>query len=156
MRTGPDEVLDAAATCIGRVGLAKTTLDDVAREAGCARATVYRLFPGKQPLLLALVERETARFATQLIAQGRAAATLGDAVVATMTFAARTLLAHPALVFVAAYEPAVLLPHLTFEGEDRFLAAASERLADAFTTFLSHEDAARLTEWLARIKLSYV
>ena len=31
-------------TCIARVsGVAKTTLDDVAREAGCARATVYRL-----------------------------------------------------------------------------------------------------------------
>jgi len=38
-------VLDAALTCVGRVGLAKTTLDDVAREAGCARATVYRYFP---------------------------------------------------------------------------------------------------------------
>ena len=54
-RTGPDEVLDAAVACIARVGLTKTTLDDVARDAGCARATVYRHFPGKQPLFAALV-----------------------------------------------------------------------------------------------------
>ena len=47
-------VLDAALTCVARVGLAKTTLDDVAREAGCARATVYRCFSGKQQLLAAL------------------------------------------------------------------------------------------------------
>ncbi len=51
-------VLDAALTCVGRVGLAKTTLDDVAREAGCARATVYRCFANKQQLLVALVGRE--------------------------------------------------------------------------------------------------
>ena len=58
-------VLDATLTCIARVGVAKTTLDDVAREAGCSRATVYRYFPGKQPLLDAVVD-----------ARGRA---LGDA-----------------------------------------------------------------------------
>ena len=39
-------IVDATLRCVGRWGLAKTTLDDVAREAGCSRATVYRLFPG--------------------------------------------------------------------------------------------------------------
>ena len=48
-------MLDAARTCVARVGIAKTTLDDVAREAGCARATVYRNFAGKQDLLQAMV-----------------------------------------------------------------------------------------------------
>ena len=54
-----DRILDATLTCLGRVGLTKTTLDDVAREAGCARATLYRYFPGKQPLVNALVARGT-------------------------------------------------------------------------------------------------
>jgi len=155
-RTGPDDVLDAALACIARVGLSKTTLDDVAREVGCARATVYRLFPGKTPLLVTLVERETRRFAAQLVEQGRNATTLGDAVVSVVTHAARALTEHPALVFVAAYEPEVLLPHLTFDGEDRFLASCAELVFPAFTAFLSTEEAMRLTEWLARITLSYV
>ena len=51
MRVLPDDVLDAAVTCIARVGSQKTTLDDVARTAGCSRATVYRFFPGKQQLI---------------------------------------------------------------------------------------------------------
>jgi AcrR family transcriptional regulator len=40
--SGPiaDRVLDAALACVARVGVAKTTLDDVAKEAGCARASV--------------------------------------------------------------------------------------------------------------------
>lgn len=54
---GVDEhlVVDAALACIGRWGLAKTTLDDIAREAGISRATVYRRVPGGKAGLVALV-----------------------------------------------------------------------------------------------------
>src|SRR5687768_12163722 len=38
----------ALLACTARHGLAKTTLDDVAREAGCARASLYRHFGGKR------------------------------------------------------------------------------------------------------------
>src|SRR3954453_8152334 len=48
-------VIDALLRCVGRWGLAKTTLDDVAREAGCSRATVYRFFPGGKEALVATV-----------------------------------------------------------------------------------------------------
>ena len=44
-------LLEATLACLARHGIAKTTLDDVAREAGVARATLYRYFPGKQALL---------------------------------------------------------------------------------------------------------
>ncbi len=112
-------VLDAARTCIGRVGLAKTTLDDVAREAGCARATLYRYFPGKQPLICALVEREVDTFRRELLTAAGGADSLGEAVTTIITTAADALLQHPALTFVAAYEPEVLLPYLAFEREER-------------------------------------
>ena len=36
----------ALLACTARWGLAKTTIDDIAREAGVSRATVYRLYPG--------------------------------------------------------------------------------------------------------------
>ena len=62
-----ERVVDAALACIARVGLAKTTLDDVAREAGCARATVYRCFPNKVQLLGALVAREAQRLGDALL-----------------------------------------------------------------------------------------
>ena len=51
-----------ALACIARWGMAKTTLDDIAREAGCSRATIYRLFPGgKRAVLDATGEVELAR-----------------------------------------------------------------------------------------------
>ena len=48
-------LLEATLVCLARHGIAKTTLDDVAREAGVSRATLYRYFPGKQALLSAAV-----------------------------------------------------------------------------------------------------
>src|SRR3954453_19711885 len=48
-------IADAALRCFARWGVAKTTLDDVAREAGCSRATVYRFFPGGKDALVGTV-----------------------------------------------------------------------------------------------------
>src|SRR5947208_16748259 len=56
-------IVDATTRCIARWGVAKTTLDDVAREAACSRATVYRLFPGgKDAVLEATVRAQLTGF----------------------------------------------------------------------------------------------
>src|SRR3954468_873244 len=149
-------VLDAALTCIGRVGVAKTTLDDVAREAGCARATLYRYFPGKQQLLGALVAREAASLRRQVLAAADGAGSLGEAVTIVITTAASTLQQHAALGFVAAYEPEIVLPYLAFERESALLAVTAELVAPAFEPFLPIDRATQLAEWVARITLSYL
>src|SRR5436309_7734606 len=89
-----DRVLDAALACVARVGVAKTTLDDVAREAGCARATVYRCFPGRQALFRALVEREARRLGERATAAAAATDTIGDAVAAVIHTGAETFRTH--------------------------------------------------------------
>ena len=43
-------ILDAALDEVGRNGLAKLAMDDLAATAGVSRATLYRLFPGKSAL----------------------------------------------------------------------------------------------------------
>jgi AcrR family transcriptional regulator len=155
-RVDRDRVLDGALTCIARVGLAKTTLDDVAREAGCVRATVYRTFANKQHLLNALVERETGRLQATVLAAAAAAPTLGDAITVTITTAAHALVTHEPLAFIATNEPEVLLPYLAFEKERAFYTSAAALAAPAFARFLDDVDATRLGEWIARITLSYL
>jgi AcrR family transcriptional regulator len=149
-------ILDAALTCIGRVGLAKTTLDDVAREAGCARATVYRCFPNKPRLLALLVAREAQALHDEVVRVSATSATLGDAVAGVITAAVEMLRDHAALTFVAAYEPELLLPYLAFEREDAVLRTAATLVAPAFTRFVDDVAAERLAEWVARITLSYL
>ena len=149
-------LLDGTVACIARVGVSKTTLDDVAREAGCSRATLYRYFPGKPPLLAALVTREAAALQHELQAAADDAPSLEEAVVAVVLRAAGWLAGHRALQFVMTAEPDVLLPHLAFDGADRVLHAGAQVVAPALTRFLGPEAAERAGEWLARMILSYV
>jgi AcrR family transcriptional regulator len=50
-------ILQAAEACFEQFGIAKTTMDDVARRAQVSRATVYRHFSDREALILASVRR---------------------------------------------------------------------------------------------------
>jgi AcrR family transcriptional regulator len=154
--TPQGRILDATLVCLGRYGVAKTTLDDVAREAGCARATVYRYFGGRTQLILAAVDREGRRVVEAVDAAAAEACTLEDALVAMATTAARLLTANAALQFVLAHEPDAVLPALTFEGGDRFLADVATALTPTFARFVPAERAGRIAEWCTRVFLAYV
>ena len=52
------QILDAAAAVIIRQGYVKTTIGDIAEEAGTSRGTVYLYFKGKEELFEALLYRE--------------------------------------------------------------------------------------------------
>jgi len=56
-----ERLVDAAEACIDRFGLAKTTLEDVARGAAVSRATVYRYFANRDELMLAVLLRDLER-----------------------------------------------------------------------------------------------
>jgi AcrR family transcriptional regulator len=142
----------ALLSCVARQGLRKTTLDDVAREAGCGRATLYRYFASKQALLSAAGQAEATRIVAALRDAAASAETLEDAVVALLVTAGTELGAHPALRFVADFEPDWLLPHLAFSGGDRFLAAATDALTPPLERFVG-DDAPRAAEWIARVGL---
>jgi AcrR family transcriptional regulator len=151
-----DRILDATLACVARYGVAKTTLDDVAREAGCSRATVYRYFAGKQQLLLAAVEREGTRIVAAVDAAAADAVTLEDALVAMGTTAARVLTGNAALQFTLSHEPEVVLPTVTFEGGDRFLADVARALTPTFARFVPVDRAERAAEWCTRVLLAYL
>jgi AcrR family transcriptional regulator len=48
-------ILDTALELVGRHGLAELSMDELAARAGVSRATLYRLFPGKEALFAELV-----------------------------------------------------------------------------------------------------
>jgi AcrR family transcriptional regulator len=53
--TVASRILDTALELVGRHGLAELSMDELAAAAGVSRATLYRLFPGKEALFAALV-----------------------------------------------------------------------------------------------------
>ncbi len=66
-----DELLDAAGRAFADLGVAKATMVDVCRIAGCSRATLYRYFPTRAALHLAYVHRATLGIAARLAERRR-------------------------------------------------------------------------------------
>jgi AcrR family transcriptional regulator len=59
----PQQILSAAAAVIVRQGYDKTTMSDIADEAGVSRGTVYLYFKGKEEIFDALVYHEWLQYA---------------------------------------------------------------------------------------------
>lgn len=151
-------VVEAALRCYARWGVTKTTFDDIGREAGTSRATVYRFFPGgRDALLLAVVESEVAHFVASVA--GAVDRVAGDdletVLVTAMSTAGRLFSTHPALQFVLRHEPEIVLPRLAFGHLDEVLHAAGDLAPALLGPLLEDEAARRLGEWAARILLSY-
>jgi AcrR family transcriptional regulator len=150
-------VVDAALVCLARQGVRKTTVDDVARQAGVSRATLYRNFPGgRDAVLAAVVETEVARLFSRLGAVMGAAEDVEEMLVAGLSEAAEALTGHDALRYLFTHEPEVVLPSLAFARMDRLLAVAAGMAGPSFERWLEPDHAARAAEWLTRIVVSYV
>ena len=123
-----EPVLEAAFVCVARFGFAKTTMEDVAREAGLSRATVYRVFPGgRDELFSAMVAWEMARFFVRMAIAVRDAADFPAVVEGALVFAHREIREHAALQKVLATEPERLL---------RFMRLEQDRILDAVVAYL--------------------
>ena len=111
-----ERVLEGALVCVGRYGLARTTVDDVASASGVSRATIYRHFPGGRDQIVAdTVAWEQGRFFARL---GEAVAGAPDLCVLlenALSFARRALAEHTVFQRVVQTEPERLLPLLTVE-----------------------------------------
>lgn len=130
-------VLRAAAECIERHGVRRTTMVDVASRSGVAKATLYNHFRTKDDVLAALVEAQVVALVAACadVATRRpdpagpvdraGSAGSAAALAAALTHAAVALSGSPALRRVAADEPA-LLAALCVPGDGRTWQAARE------------------------------
>ena len=149
-------LIDATLACMGRWGVAKTTLDDVARRAGCSRATVYRVFPGgKDSLLAATVRSEVLRFLATEAAALEGCEGLEDLLVTGMVTAARYLAGHEVLQCLLDNEPEVVLPLVAFTRMDAVYAVVRNFFAPYLAAHVGDDEAPRVAEWAARLTLSF-
>jgi AcrR family transcriptional regulator len=115
-RSVRERVLEGGLVCVGRYGLARTTVDDVAQASGVSRATIYRHFPGgREQIVKDTVAWEMGRFFMRL---GEAVAAAPDLCVLledALVFARRSLAEHAVFQRVVETEPDRLLPLLTVE-----------------------------------------
>jgi AcrR family transcriptional regulator len=118
-RAQPDtgaRILDAAFDTVMDIGLARLTVEEVARAASLSRQTIYRYFPSKEHLITALVLREEERFLDGIRTAFAADPGLETALADGISFCLRFAREHPLLDRLLATDPETLLPYLTTRG----------------------------------------
>ncbi len=150
------KILDAVVACAARWGIEKTTVDDVAREAGVSRATVYRLFPGGKP---SMVEMATNREAVVLLGEAMerisAGDTLEDAVVEMIRGGYEVLSSQAVLTYMRTNEPTKLRTFFSFERMDALLRIAGEVVSPSLEEFLDPDQARTVVVWVTRLVVSH-
>jgi AcrR family transcriptional regulator len=109
-------ILDGAFEAVAAFGVTRLTMDDVARQAGLSRQSLYRYFDSKDALIQALVYREEEAFLEGIRRAHEQHSRLEDAMREAILFCLRTAREHPLLDRLLASEPEVLLPFLTTRG----------------------------------------
>jgi AcrR family transcriptional regulator len=153
-----DRILGATVVCLGRYGIAKTTVDDAAREAGLARATVYRHFPdGKEQLIAESITWAVAQFFHELAVSIADAPDFPTLVEDALVHAHRAVAEHVVLQKVLETEPERLLPQLT-QSAPQVQAVLRDYLADKLRDepLLPGVDPLEAGDWLARMGLSFI
>lgn len=154
-----DRVLAAVVEVVGRTGIARLTVDEVARQAGVGRASVYRWFPGgREQLIDEGVTREVGQFLARMAAAADGAVDLRDRLIRALRFAHRAIEEHEVLQHLLATEPGGVLPQL-----QQTAPLVIAVLRDALVPHLEAEPRRRRSvepgeaaEWLARMVLSFV
>ncbi|GAA2165718.1 TetR/AcrR family transcriptional regulator [Actinomadura napierensis] len=90
-------IVDATARCIGRHGVRKTTLSDVAGELGVTRQTVYRHFARISDIVGEVAAQGAESFVDRLVAHLQGIGDPAEAVVEGMMFCVRTIPTEPRL-----------------------------------------------------------
>jgi AcrR family transcriptional regulator len=115
-------------------GLRRSTMEDVAKRARVSRITIYRRFPTKRELVLAVILREARR---ALVAVDRAVRPLervDERLVEGFVATLRIARSHPLLSRLLATEAEVVLPYLTTQAGP-VLAVARTFLANHIRHF---------------------
>lgn len=152
-----DPVLDAATACLGRHGISKTTLSDIAREMGVAPSTVYRKVGSVDNVTMLVFAREAQRFLERLPST-LSGATGPSAITTLMVDAVTTLANHPVAAKVLRDEGDWMGRMLTRQ-LDHLLAQGVEVTAPLLTAAMATglvraQDPQRLAHWMLRIALA--
>lgn len=153
-----ERIAEALLVCMGRWGLAKTTIEDVAREAGLSRATVYRLFPGgKAAILGAAAHAEVTRLVDLLRDELEGIQDRTERLARALCLGARFLQHHDALTFLREHDPVGFEQLVRLDQLDGHLAVAGALVGPVLRpVFSSDEQARSVAIWLARLAASHL
>lgn len=154
-------VLDGAYEQFCRMGIRRSTMEDVAKRAGVSRITVYRRFATKDALVEHVVRREFRRYFDQFLLDIEPATTAADRVVLGFASALRAIRHNRLIGGLMAVEPDVLVPSMISDGGQthaavqRFVAGQLHR-EQAAGTVSAEVDVELVAELMTRVSASFL
>ncbi|MEU4516427.1 helix-turn-helix domain-containing protein [Nonomuraea wenchangensis] len=121
-------ILDAAYEQFSRMGIRRSTMEDVARRAKVSRITVYRRFATKDALVEDVVRREFRRYFDQFLIDIERAGTPAERVVLGFVSSLRAIRGNPLIGGLIDVEPDLLVPSMVSDG-GRTLAVVRQFVA---------------------------
>jgi AcrR family transcriptional regulator len=110
------EIADAALRQFELFGVARSTIDDIARGAKVSRVTVYRRFPGRDALINAVTLRELRRFLADLDGVVEPLEEPDEMLIEGFLFTLDAMRSNRLLQRLLESEPETVLPYLTTNG----------------------------------------
>ncbi len=151
-------IVRAALACYSRFGVRKSTLEDIAREAGLSRATIYRYFPNKDTLLRVVISREISRILGRVQSELNTSRPLAERLAHAVIVLQSELAEHKTLHSVMELEPELLLPQLTVEGRASYAMLGALLIPvlreSAQRGEIAPSDLDEKAEWVARTVVS--
>ncbi|MCX2966790.1 TetR/AcrR family transcriptional regulator [Gordonia sp. Z-3] len=121
-------LLDAAFDQFCRMGIQRSSMDEVARRAGLSRVTIYRKFDTKDALVEQVILREFRRYFLRFLADIGEADTAEERVVFGFVSSLRSILGNPLIGGLIETEPTLLAGSIGAD-DGRMLAAVRQFLA---------------------------
>jgi AcrR family transcriptional regulator len=148
-------IIDAAKRCMSRWGQQKSSMNDIAREAGVSRNTLYCHFTNRDEVIAAAMLQAGSDFANRLITHISSFISSRDRVIEGTLFALTNMINEPYLGLVSSPELASVVNHALESTEGLKLVYA------VTTKMLEHEphlqnDVVEIAEVMSRLLLSLV
>ena len=112
-----DRICQAALECFLRLGIQRTTMTDIAREAGITRPTLYKHFKNKADVLFTSIDNEALQFALAVVAHARTFDALEERIVETIVYVVSEFPKSPTLSLVLRDEMGEQLRARAFSSE---------------------------------------
>lgn len=150
-----DRMVDVGVALVSRFGAKALSLTSVARQAGVARATAYRMFGGRDALVAAIVEREVEVLRVKLREWSETAPDAAGKIRAQVLNVLPYIREHGALQYVLRHEPEEIVRALV--ATDASGGALIEQIVDRSLPDIDadvaeqlYPDARRAAEFLVR------
>ena len=112
-----NRVCSAALACLKRQGIEKTTMSDIAKEAGIARPTLYKYFKNIEEVLSTAIDIEAYSFAESVVKHVTKFATIEERIVETIIYVVEELPKDPNLSIIINDDRAKTLRDRAFSDE---------------------------------------